>query len=79
MRKTCNGNKYFSIQSSFSNRIQKLFFAKPILLPGDRADMAKMLARLTILLIGADACTSHIINSVWGKNDDARLALGTMW
>jgi hypothetical protein len=29
-----------------------------------------------ILLIGADACTPHIINSVWGKNDDARLALG---
>ena len=49
---------------------------KPILLPGNQADMAKIFARLTILLIGADTCTPHIINSVWGKNDDARLALG---
>jgi hypothetical protein len=49
---------------------------KPILLPGNQADMAKIFARLTILLIGANACTPHIINSVWGKNDDARLALG---
>jgi hypothetical protein len=38
--------------------------------------MAKILAWLRILLIGADACTPHIINSVWGKNDDAHLALG---
>jgi hypothetical protein len=52
---------------------------EPISLPGDQAGMAKILARLTILLISAEACTSHIINSVWGKNDDARLALGTMW
>jgi hypothetical protein len=37
--------------------------------------MAKI-AWFTILLIGADAYTPHIINSVWGKNDDARLALG---
>jgi hypothetical protein len=49
---------------------------EPISLPGDQADMAKILARLTILLISADACTPHIINSVWGKNDDARLTLG---
>ena len=31
---------------------------------------------LTLLLVGADACTPHIINSVWGEDDDARLALG---
>jgi hypothetical protein len=49
---------------------------EPILLPGNQADMAKILARLTILLIGADACTPHIINSVWGKNDNVCLALG---
>jgi hypothetical protein len=49
---------------------------EPILLPGNQADMAKILARLTILLIGADPCTLHIINSVWAKYDDARLALG---
>ena len=51
-------------------------FNEPILLPGDQADMTRILARLTILLIGADACTPHIINSVWGENEDARLALG---
>ena len=50
-------------------------FNKSILLPGDQADMARILARLTILLIGADACTPHIINSVWGENEDAQLAL----
>ena len=38
--------------------------------------MATIFACLTLLLIGADACTPHIINSVWGKDDDARLALG---
>jgi hypothetical protein len=46
-------------------------FNEPILLPRDRADMARILARLTILLIGANAYTPHIINSVWGKNEDA--------
>jgi hypothetical protein len=51
-------------------------FNEPILLPGDQADMARILARLTILLIGANPCTPHIINLVWGENVDARLALG---
>ena len=51
-------------------------FDEPISLPGDQADMARLLARLTILLIGANACTPHIINLVWGENEDARLALG---
>jgi len=45
-------------------------------LPGDRKDIATTFARLTLLLEGADACTPHIINSVWGENDDVRLALG---
>ena len=49
---------------------------EPISLPGDLKDMATIFARLTLLLIGADACTPHIINSVWGEDDDARLALG---
>ncbi len=51
-------------------------FNEPILLPGDRADMARILAWLTILLIGANACTPHIINLLWSENEDARLALG---
>ncbi len=51
-------------------------FGESILLPGDCTDMAKILARLTILLIGTKVCTPHIINLVWGENDDACLALG---
>ena len=31
---------------------------------------------LTLFLVGADACIPHIINSVWGDDDNARLALG---
>jgi hypothetical protein len=46
------------------------------LLPDNRLDMACILARLTLLLTGADACTPHIINSVWGDNKNVRLALG---
>jgi hypothetical protein len=38
--------------------------------------MARILARLTLLLTRADACTPHIINSVWGDNKNAPLALG---
>jgi hypothetical protein len=48
----------------------------PVSLLGDCKDMATIFARLTLLLIGADACTPHIINSVWGKDEDARLVLG---
>ncbi len=48
----------------------------PVLLPEPRLDMAHILARLTLLLTGADVCTLHIINSVWGDNKNARLALG---
>jgi hypothetical protein len=38
--------------------------------------MARILARLTLLLTRADACTPNIINSVWGDNKNACLALG---
>jgi hypothetical protein len=48
----------------------------PVLLPDDRLDMACILARLTLLLNGADTCTPHIINSVWGDNKNACLTLG---
>ena len=46
---------------------------EPISFPGNCNDMAKILARLTLLLVGADACTPHIINSVWGEVDEAPL------
>jgi len=48
----------------------------PFLYPGDRKDMARILTWLTLLLVGTDACTTHIINSVWGEDNKARLALG---
>jgi hypothetical protein len=47
----------------------------PISLPGNLTDMARILARLTLLLIGTDAYTPHIIDSVWGEDANARLAL----
>ena len=31
---------------------------------------------LTLLLVRANACTTHIINSVWGEDKDAQFALG---
>jgi hypothetical protein len=49
---------------------------KLVLLPGDRFDMARILAHLTILLIGTNDCTPYIISSIWGENKDACLALG---
>jgi hypothetical protein len=49
---------------------------EPISLPGDCSNMARILARFTLLLIGTDACTPHITKSVWGSNDDAHMALG---
>jgi hypothetical protein len=39
---------------------------KPVLLPGDIPNMARILARITLLLVGADACTPNIINKVRG-------------
>jgi len=59
---------YFDTDTYYKN--------EPISLPGDLKDMAMIFACLTLLLVGADACTPHIINSVWGEDDDARLALG---
>ena len=41
-----------------------------------RWDMARILARLTLLLIGADACTPYIVSSIWGEDEAACLALG---
>ena len=48
----------------------------PISLPGDLTNMACILVRLTLLLIGTNAYTPHIIDSVWGEDENARLALG---
>jgi hypothetical protein len=48
----------------------------PISLPGNLTDMAHILAWLTLLLIGTDAYTPHIIDSVWGEDANAQLALG---
>ena len=49
---------------------------KPMSYCDDRWDLACTLARLTLLLTGADACTPHIIDAVWGEDKAARLALG---
>jgi hypothetical protein len=48
---------YFNTDTCYKNA--------PISLPGDLKDMATIFTRLTLLLVGADACTPHIINSVW--------------
>jgi len=45
----------------------KYYKNEPISLPGDIKDMALIFTRLTLLLVGAEACTPHIINSVWGR------------
>ncbi len=48
----------------------------PISLPRDLTDMACILAPLTLLLIDTDAYTPHIVDSVWGEDANAHLALG---
>jgi hypothetical protein len=48
----------------------------PISLPGNLTNMAGILARLTLLLICTNAYTPQIIDSVWGEDANARLALG---
>jgi hypothetical protein len=48
----------------------------PISFRDDKWDIARTLARLTLLLTGADACTPHIINSVWGADENACITLG---
>jgi hypothetical protein len=49
---------------------------KPVLPPGNITDMGKILARITLLLVGADACTPRIINKVWGADNAVQLVLG---
>lgn len=49
---------------------------KNVLLPGNLVDMAIILARITLLLVGANACTPSIISNVRGEDEAARLALG---
>ena len=49
---------------------------KPMSYRNDRWDMVRTLVQLTLLLTGADACTPHIIDAVWGEDQAARLALG---
>jgi hypothetical protein len=44
--------------------------SKPVSPPGNITNMAKILARITLLLVGTDACTS-IINNVWGADNAA--------
>ena len=58
---------YFNTDTCYKNA--------PISLPGDLKDMATIFTRLTLLLVGADACTPHIINSVWREDDNAWLVL----
>jgi hypothetical protein len=55
--------------------IDKYVNSMPVSSPNNLTDMARILARLTLLLVGADACTPHIINSVWGADADAQLAV----
>ena len=59
---------YFDTDTYYKN--------EPISLLGDLKDMATIFAHLTLLLVGANACTPQIINSVWGEDDDAQHALG---
>jgi hypothetical protein len=40
----------------------------PVSFPGNLTNMLRILARLTLLLTGTDACTPHIINSMWGED-----------
>ena len=54
---------YFDTDYSYNNA--------PVSLPGDRKDMATILAHLTLLLVGTDAYSPRIIKSVWGEDDDA--------
>ncbi len=43
----------------------------PISLPGNLTNMARILAWLTLLLVGTNAYTPHIIDSVWGEDANA--------
>jgi hypothetical protein len=60
----------------YYNNTDKYINSMPVSSPGDLTNMDHILTRLTLLLVGANACTPHIINSVWGADAEARLALG---
>ncbi len=66
---------YYSVNyySSFTTPMPSKY-AKLVSLPGNCLDMAKILSRFTLLLIGMDAITPHILNVVWGTNDDVKIA-----
>jgi hypothetical protein len=49
---------------------------QPIFHPVDCKDMAKILAHLNLLLVGANACSPHIIDLVGREDGNARLTLG---
>ena len=44
--------------------------------PDDRRTLARRLARLSLLLLGADALTPNIVTKVWGENEVVRRNLG---
>jgi hypothetical protein len=48
----------------------------PLNKPSDRKALARILARFSILLLGADALTPEIITQVWGQNKIVRTNLG---
>jgi hypothetical protein len=48
----------------------------PMSYRNEKWDMAQTLARLTLLLTDADACMPYIVDSVWGEDEAACLALG---
>jgi hypothetical protein len=64
-------NYYSSFDTSTSSE-----YAEPVSISGNCLDMAKILAQFTLLLINTDAIMPHILNLVWGANDNARIALG---
>jgi hypothetical protein len=70
-------------ESSFINMLLEDFVSLPNLTavfalnkPTDRKMLARILTRFVILLLGADALTPSIIQTVWGENDVVRRNLG---
>jgi hypothetical protein len=64
------------LHTSLHGILHRFGSGEPISLPGNQANMARILTRLTLLLVGVDACTPCIIELVWGKNEEARHAVG---
>ncbi len=75
----CNILQWISIQWCFLCPSASSSFFLPTwnwsVTPGNHANMAKILAPLTLLLTGANACTPYIVNSVWWEKDEARFAI----